>query len=126
MMKSFLVLFAVAAALAPFPTTEAVVLECSCVPFMVMFSKQFGNDCFSTSWVRDLIHELAMPTLKGWEGAHPCGTGGGNATTTGIHHALATSYKNSTNALQEESEGYIAGSQQGYLIGINQGFELGK
>jgi hypothetical protein len=120
----------------PLVAVNALLLECSCVPYVVMYSKQDKNDCFH-GWVKQSIDNLALPTLEGWELAHPCSTVEGqnstNSTTTnggGVGgeqvYASATSYTNSINASKEESEGYVKGSQKGYFIGMNQGFERGK
>jgi hypothetical protein len=133
MMKSssslivFVVVVAMATLAPPTTVVDALLLQCTCVPFMVMFSKYANNSCFYSDWVRELVQNLTIPTLQGWQEAHPCGVGT-NATTsetTGAH-AFATSYEDSTNAIQEESEGYVAGSQRGYLTGMSQGFELGE
>lgn len=138
MMKSLLGLLVAMTLVPPRATVlmvDALLLECSCIPFVVMFSKQRGNDCFRSDWVLELIQELANHTLKAWTEAHPCGGGnatttGGNATPTGDDgtgvHAFATSSMDGTNAEEEESEGYVAGNQAGFLTGMNQGFELGE
>ena len=112
---------AISAASAPL-AVYALLLECSCVPYVVMYSKEDNNDCFQ-GWVKNLIDNLAHPTLEGWELAHPCGQD--NSTGVSGVYASATSYKEAANASKEESEGYDKGSQKGYSIGMNQGFERG-